>query len=49
MNRNATTQAASFALAAFFTLVMLVGVNGLATSEPSPELVAKVMQTAPRA
>lgn len=46
MNTSLTTRLASFATALTMTFVMLLGVNNLATSEPTPELVAHVTNTA---
>ena len=42
MNRT-TTRLASIAAAALLTFTMLAGVDRLATSEPSPALLAKVV------
>lgn len=46
MTTRLSTQAASFAFAALMTLAMLGGVNGYATAQPAPHLVAHVMQAA---
>jgi hypothetical protein len=42
MNRT-TARLASLAAAAMFTMAMLAGVDRLATTEPSPVLLAKVI------
>jgi hypothetical protein len=46
MTRQLSIQVASFAFAAFMTLAMLGSVNGYATAQPSPQLVAHVTQSA---
>lgn len=46
MTHRLSTQVASFAFAAFMTLAMLGSVNGYATAQPAPQLVAHVMQHA---
>ncbi len=40
------TQATAFAFAALMTLAMLGSVNGYATAQPAPQLVAHVTQHA---
>ncbi len=49
MTTRLSTQATAFAFAAFITLAMLGGVNGYATAQPSPQLVAHVMHNAANA
>ncbi len=46
MTRHLSTQVASFAFAAFMTLAMLGSVNGYATAQPAPQLVAHVTHAA---
>lgn len=46
MNTSLISRLASFTTALAMTFVMLLGVNSLATSEPSPELVAHVKASA---
>ncbi len=46
MTRSTSTQVASFAFAALMTLAMLGSVNGYATAQPAPQLVAHVTQHA---
>lgn len=47
MNTTLTHRFAAFALSAVLTLGMLVGVNGLATSDVSDALLARVTAPAP--
>ncbi len=42
MNTSLISRLASFTTALTMTFVMLLGVNNLATSEPTPEMVAHV-------
>lgn len=46
MNTSLISRLASFATALTMTFVMLLGVNNLATSEPTLEMVAHVTNTA---
>ena len=46
MNRSITARIAALAVAGLMTLVMLMGIDGLATSEAAPSLLARTQVSA---